>query len=277
MANQSYGSTASTSTRTSTVPPPSTSSTRRDVPTPPGPTSSPGSTIRTPRRQRLHRPSIMSLSSHGSSSPRAQLPVSAGSGAGTAPSLGSPYAQTLRHRQSRREDGEDVGDNWASLRDMVSEDDDEEERNDHSDTSTLRPTRTRTEPIRTRPASSVGSVRSFFTARSEVTSVRSGITIRNDSGSAFDGLLSSSPPQMNGFGNMEELLEDESEGSGLRTPESSTTMGNDGVKDVTDENQPLLQGVTKSLPTKSGQLALSFRRARADAQYHGGEAGHHIQ
>jgi hypothetical protein len=248
MASPSYGSTASTSTRASnsTVPPPSTSSTRRDVHTPPGPSSSPRpSSGRTPRRQRLHRPSIMTLSDQAPSSPRTLLPVSA-SGSGS--TLGSPYSQTLRHRQSRRaETGEVLGDNWESLRDMVSEDE------DHSDTSTstLRPSRARTEPSGPRSISSVTSARSFFTARSSVTSERPGITIRN--GSPSDGLLSSSPPQMNGFGNMEEVLEDGEEE--ISRAGSTTTVGYDGLKALGDERQPLLQSVTKSLPAKPGQLS----------------------
>lgn len=249
MASPSYGSTASTSTRASnsTIPPPSTSSSRRDVHTPPGPSSSPRpSSGRTPRRQRLHRPSIMSLSDQAPSSPRTLLPVSA-SGSGS--TLGSPYSQTLRHRQSRRaETGEVLGDNWENLRDMVSEDE------DHSDTSTstLRPSRARTEPSGPRSISSVTSARSFFTARSSVTSERSGITIRN--GSPSDGLLSSSPPQMNGFGNMEEVLED---GEEISRAGSTTTVGYDGLKAVGDERQPLLQSVTKPLPAKPGQLSFS--------------------
>jgi hypothetical protein len=131
---------------------------------------------------------------------------------------------------------------------MVSEDE------DHSDTSTstLRPSRTRTEPSAPRSMSSVTSVRSFFTARSSVTSERSGITIRN--GSPSDGLLSSSPPQMNGFGNMEEVLEDGEEEISRVGP--TTMVGDDGMKAVGDETRPLLQGVTKSLPIKPGQLPI---------------------
>jgi len=186
----------------------------------------------------------MSLSDQAPSSPRTLQHASA-SGSGS--SLGSPYSQTLRHRQSRRvETGEALGDNWESLRDMVSEDE------DHSDTSTstLRPSRARTEPGERRSMSSATSARSFFTARSSVTSERpgSGITFRN--GSPSDGLLSSSPPQMNGFGNMEEVLEDGEEE--ISRAESTTTLGNDGMKAVGDERQPLLQSVTKSLPAKPG-------------------------
>jgi hypothetical protein len=249
MASPSYGSIASTSTSTrastSTVPPPATSSIRRDVHTPPGSSSSPRpSSGRTPRRQRLHRPSIMSLSDQAPSSPRTLQPASA-SGSGS--SLGSPYSQTLRHRQSRRaETGEVLGDNWESLRDMVSEDE------DHSDSSksTLRPSRIMTEPSGPRSISSATSARSFFTARSSVTSECSGITIRNASPS--DGLLSSSPPQMNGFGNMEEVLEDGEEE--ISRAGSTTTVGYDGSKAVGDERQPLLQSVTKLLPSRPGQL-----------------------
>jgi len=83
-----------------------------------------------------------------------------------------------------------------------------------------------------------------------VTSERSGITIRN--GSPSDYLLSSSPPQMNGFGNMEEVLEDGEEE--ISRAGSTTTIGDDGKKAVGDERQPLLQGTTKSLPAKPGQL-----------------------
>lgn len=247
MASPSYGSIASTSSRanTSTVPPPSTSCTRRDASTPPGLSSSPRSTLRTPRRQRLHRPSLMSLSDRPPS-PRAL--VTAGSGSGSGSSLGSPYSQTLRHRQSRRaEDGEILGDNWTSLRDMVSKDEEEdEETNDHSDTSTLRPTRTRTEPSGPRSMSSVTSVRSFFTARSSLNSERSGVTIRGSP----DGLLSSSPPQMNGGGNMEEVLEDGEEG--ISRAGSLTTVKDDGLKGEGNETQPLLQSVTRSPPSKPG-------------------------
>jgi hypothetical protein len=249
MASPSYGSTASTSTRasTSTVPPPSTSSTRRDVHTPPGPSSSPRtSSGRTPRRQRLHRPSIMSLSDQAPSSPRTLQPASA-SGSGS--TLGSPYTQTLRHRQSRRaETGEVLGDNWESLRDMVSEDE------DHSDTSTstLRPSRTITEPSGPRSMSSATSTRSFFTARSSVASERSGISIRNASSS--EGLLSSSPPQMNGFGNMEEVLEDGEEE--ISRTGSTTIIGDDGMKAGGNETQPLLQELSRPPPSKPGQLQM---------------------
>jgi len=190
----------------------------------------------------------MSLSDQAPPSPRTLQPASA-SGSGS--SLGSPYSQTLRHRQSRRaETGEVLGDNWESLRDMVSEDE------DHSDTSTstLRPSRTMTEPSGPRSISSATSARSFFTARSSVTSQRSGITIRN--GSPSDGLLSSSPPQMTGFGNMEEVLEDGEEE--ISRAGSTTTIGDDGKKAVGDARQPLLQGTTKSLPAKQGQLASPY-------------------
>jgi len=131
---------------------------------------------------------------------------------------------------------------------MVSEDE------DHSDTSTstLRPSRTMTEPSGPRSMSSATSARSFFTARSSVTSERSGITIRN--GSPSDGLLSSSPPQMNGFGNMEEVLEDGEEE--ISRAESTTTIGYDGMKAGENERQPLLPGVMKPLPAKSGQLPM---------------------
>jgi hypothetical protein len=265
MANPSYGSIASTSTRatTSTVPPPSTSSARRAIHNPSSVNSSPQSTMRTPRRQRLHRPSIMSLSEQPRpSTPRTLLPTSAsGSGSGSGPSLGSPYSQTLRHRQSRRTiEGEDLGDNWASLRDMVSEDENEnadeyEERNDASDTSTLRPVNRRsTEPSQARSIASGTSVRSFFTARSSIRSERSGITIRNGS-SPSDAILSSSPPQMNGFGNMEEVMESEDEGRSA-AGSCSTVKGQGSMKnDIGDERQPLLQGMDKSLrPTQPGEL-----------------------
>jgi hypothetical protein len=187
----------------------------------------------------------MSLSDQAPSSPRTLLAVSA---TGSGSSLGSPYSQTLRHRQSRRaETGEVLGDNWESFRDMVSEDE------DHSDTSTstLRPSRARTEPSGPRSISSATSARSFFTARSSVTSERSGIAIRNESPS--DGILSSSPPQMNGFGNMEEVMEDGEEE--ISRAGSTTTVGYDGLKALGDERQPLLQSVTKSLPAKPGQLS----------------------
>lgn len=249
MAEPSYGSTASTSTRasSSTVPPPSTSSTRRDVHTSPGPSSSPrSSTGRTARRGRLHRSSLISLSGQPPPSPRTLLPASA-SASGS--SLGSPYSPILHRRQARR--AEEV-DNWASLKDMVSEDDNE--KNHHSDTSisTLRPARQRTEPSGPRSMSSVTSARSFFTAKGSLRSERSGFSIRN--GSPSDGLLSSSPPQMNGFGNMEEVLEDgEEETSRVG---SRTTIGDDGMKSAGNETQPLLQGSTKSLPCKPGQLSL---------------------
>jgi hypothetical protein len=135
---------------------------------------------------------------------------------------------------------------------MVSEDE------DHSDTSTstLRPSRTLTEPSGPRSISSVTSARSFFTARSSVTSERSGITIRNESPS--DGLLSSSPPQMNGFGNMEELMEDGEEE--ISRAGSTTTIGDENMKGVGQETQPLLQGSTKSLPAKPGQLLTPIHR-----------------
>jgi len=55
---------------------------------------------------------------------------------------------------------------------------------------------------------------------------------------------------MNGFGNMEEVLEDGEEE--ISRAESTTTLGNDGMKAVGDERQPLLQSVTKSLPAKPG-------------------------
>jgi hypothetical protein len=251
MASPSYGSTASTSTRasTSTVPPPSTSSTRRDVHTPPGPSSSPRpSSGRTPRRQKLHRPSMMSLSDQVPPSPRTLRPTSA-SGSGSGSSLESPYTQTLRHRQSRRaETGEALGDNWESLRDMVSEDE------DHSDTSTstLRPSRTMTEPSGPRSMSSATSARSFFTARSSVTSERSGITIRNESPSV--GILSSSPPQMNGFGNMEEVMEDGEEE--ISREGSATMVGYDGTKTGGNETQFLPQDSSRPPPSKPGQLQM---------------------
>jgi hypothetical protein len=192
----------------------------------------------------------MSLTDQAPSSPRTLQPASSASGSGS--SLGSPYSQTLRHRQSRRaETGEVLGDNWESLRDMVSEDE------DHSDTSTstLRPSRARTEPSGPRSISSATSTRSFFTARSSGTFERpgNGISIRNESPS--DGILSSSPPQMNGFGNMEEVLEDGEEE--ISRAGSTTTVGYDGLKAVGDERQPLLQSVTKSLPAKPGQLLFS--------------------
>jgi hypothetical protein len=84
-----------------------------------------------------------------------------------------------------------------------------------------------------------------------VTSERSGIAIRNESPS--DGILSSSPPQMNGFGNMEEVMEDGVEE--ISRAGSTTTVGYDGLKALGDERQPLLQSVTKSLPAKPGQLS----------------------
>jgi len=247
MAEPSYGSTASTSTRASasTVPPPSTSSTRRDVHIPYGPSSSPrSSTGRNPRRQRLHRASLMGLSDQPASSPRTLLPASA-SGSGS--SLGSPYSPVLRRRQARR--AEEV-DNWASLKDMVSED--EEEKNDHSDTSasTLRPTRQRIEPSGPRSLPSVTSARSFFTARDSLRSERSGFSIRN--GCPSDGLLSSSPPQMNGFGNMEEVMEDGGEETSKHG--STKTIGGDGMKGAGNETQPLLPESSRPTPPKSGQL-----------------------
>jgi len=250
MAEPFYGSTASTSTRasTSTVPHPSTSSTRRDVHTSPGPSSSPrSSTGRTSRRGRLHRSSLMSLSGQPPPGPRTLLPASA-SASGS--SLGSPYSPVLRRQQARR--AEEV-DNWASLKDMVSED--EEEKNDHSDTSasTLRPTRQRNEPSGPRSMSSVTGARSFFTARGSLRSERSGFSIRN--GSPSDGLLSSSPPQMHGTGNMEEVLEDGAEE--VSRVASTTTIGGDGMNSAANETKPLLQGstnTTKSLPVKPGQL-----------------------
>jgi len=250
MAEPSYGSTASTSTRasTSTVPSPSTSRSHRDVHNSPRPsTSTRSSTGRTPRRQRLHRPSLTSLSDQPPSSPRTLLPASA-SASGS--SLGSPYSPILHRRQARRT--EEV-DNWASLKDMVSED--EEEKNDHSDTSasTLRPTRQRTEPSGPRSMSSVTSARSFFTARDSLRSERSGFSIRN--GCPSDGLLSSSPPQMNGFGNMEEVMEDGEEE--VSRAGSTTSIRGDGMRLAANETKSLLQGSTKSLPCKPGQLSLT--------------------
>ena len=282
MDRRSYGSTASTSTRasTSTVPQPSTSSTRRADATQPGPISPPRfSSGRTSRRQRLHRPSLLSLSDQSAPlSPRRHGPASA-SGSVSGSSLGSPYTQTLRHRQSRHGDGENSDGNWASLRDMVSRDQDEEEEeeegNNHSDTSTLRPTRRSTEPITAQAGSmsSVTSIRSFFTARSSIRSERSGNNTHRSGESPSAGLLSSSPPQMNGFGNMEEIMESDRD---IQPPDGSiTTLGDDVSKDRDDETRPLLHGANKSLPTKQGQLSL-YGIESADIQSHGGRAGHHI-
>ena len=278
MERPTYGSTGSSSTSTSTVPPPSQSSTRRDIPLPPGPSSSPRPSSRqTTRRQRLHRPSIMNLTEHGlASSSRSQVPASA-SGSGSGSSLGSPYAQTLRHRHSERiSKGDDVVDNWASLRDMVSEDELEGEGEDerNSDTSTVRPSSIGRTDLG-RSASSMASVRSFFTAKSSMRSERSrsrsrsrsrtrAITIRNGERSITSGLLSSSPPQMNGFtDSIEEVMED----GELRTPGGSIrSKGQNGsIKgDIMagDERQPLLNGVSKSRRSTARGELWGFRRTR---------------
>jgi hypothetical protein len=57
---------------------------------------------------------------------------------------------------------------------------------------------------------------------------------------------------MNGFGNMEEVMEDGEEE--ISRVGSTTTIRVDGMKSVGNETQPLLQGVTKALPIKPGQL-----------------------
>jgi hypothetical protein len=281
-----YGSTASSGSSSSTVPPPSQSqsstSTRRVIPLPPGPSSSPRPSSRnTSRRQRLHRPSILSLSENGpGSSSRAYAHVPA-SASGSGSSLGSPYAQTLRHRHSQRlntENGGDIGDNWASLRDMVSQDQDEdeyeEEEERNSDTSTVRPSSVSRTDLG-RSGSSMASVRSFFTAKSSMRSERSqsrsrsrersrsrtgtrGIAIRNEERSITSGLLSSSPPQMNGFtDSIEEVMEDQP-----CTPKGSF-RSKDGQGEAIKgddmgqgERQPLLDGLSKPRPTARGKLCL---------------------
>ena len=154
---------------------------------------------------------------------------------------------------------------------MVSEDELEGEGEDerNSDTSTVRPSSIgRTDFGRS--ASSMASVRSFVTAKSSIRSERSrsrprsrsrtrsrGIAIRNEERSITSGLLSSSPPQMNGFtDSIEEVMED----GELRTPGGSIrSKGQNGsIKgDIMagDERQPLLNGVSKSpRSTARGEL-----------------------
>ena len=60
---------------------------------------------------------------------------------------------------------------------------------------------------------------------------------------------------MNGFGNMEEVMEDGEEE--VSRAGSTTSIRGDGMNSAANETKPLLQGstnTTKSLPVKPGQL-----------------------
>lgn len=220
----------STSSR-STVPPPSrphggdrnasewSSSTRASSsmsPTSAGPS----------KRARLHRPSALSLTDQesGASSARILLGTSL------------PSGNSMKRRK----------DNWQALRDMM--EDDEEV----SDTETIRPNQRERERGRdeARKSTSIQSLRSLFTPRSSDTAqaARSrpwsiaGVT--EDEESMTSGLLSSSPPQMNGFPNgIEETLDPigEDRTPTLRTKQlESENDGSPNVQNGREESRTLL-------------------------------------
>jgi hypothetical protein len=214
--------TAPSSSSAGTVPPPSRPGSQAQTRSPEhrlasyGSTSSNSSSSSVPRRT-LHRPSIMSLS--------------AGSSGSSAPFSGSslPSPRALR-RRSRIPATEGESDNWTSLRDMVSEDEGEGE---GSDTDTIRAaspahygSRSGFDAQTPRKSTSIASVRSFFTAKSNLTSERSLSIPRSQEGGrpVASALLSSSPPQMNGFSNGIEEMLDEGNDHRHGRPEDSEGM-----------------------------------------------------
>jgi hypothetical protein len=215
------------------------------------------------RRTRLHRASALSLkpSSHGATSTR---PL----GSATGSVLGSPFSQTVRHRgrpdgRQTAYDGRDgeTEDNWTSLREALLDDEDDGDRN--SDTSTLRPAGHSRSLDNARKSTSTASIRSFFTARSSVTSARSvpgSIPDRDTNGlpSLASGILSSSPPQMNGFRDgIEERLDqvhvesqDLSTEARLGHGERSSSKGQ---LPTLDERQPLLKPLDMPSTSSRGE------------------------
>jgi hypothetical protein len=218
-----------------------------------GSTSSTSSSRSVPQRT-LHRPSIMSLS--------------AGSSGSSAPFSGSslPSPRALRKR-SRIPATEGESDNWTSLRDMVSEDEGEGE---GSDTDTIRAaspahygSRSGFDAQTPRKSTSIASVRSFFTAKSNLTSERSLSIPRSQEGGrpVASALLSSSPPQMNGFSNgIEEMLDEGNDHRHGRQEDSGGMNTTDKLpsllpSSLLDERQPLLGGLgNTSKPTSKSEL-----------------------
>lgn len=189
-------------------------------------------------RARLHRPSALSLTdqSSGASSARILLGTSL------------PSGNSMKRRK----------DNWQALRDMM---EDEEE---NSDTETIRPDQRENDGGRNearssasiqslRSLTSVQSLRSLFTPRS--TENQGGgsrpwsiVRMPEDEASMSSGLLSSSPPQMNGFPNgIEETLDPIREDG---TPKLKTktmdrdTAGSPNVQNGREESQTLLHQAT---------------------------------
>lgn len=161
-------------------------------------------------RARDHRPSTLSLSDQGSGASSARILL------GTS----LPSGNSLKK----------CADNWQGLRDMM--EDDEE---DVSDTDTIRPDQRGRERDAARKSTSIQSLRSLFTPRSADTAQAGGsrpwsiANVRDDEESMESGLLSSSPPQMNGFTNgIEETLDGVRSGSTptLKTDQISSDDSN---------------------------------------------------
>jgi hypothetical protein len=162
---------------------------------------------------------------------------------------------------------EGESDNWTSLRDMVSEDEGEGE---GSDTDTIRAASPAhygsgfgSDAQTPRKSTSIASVRSFFTARSNLTSERSLSIPRSAEGGrpVASALLSSSPPQMNGFSNgIEEMLDEGNDHRHGRQEDSGGMNTTDKLpsllpSSLLDERQPLLGGLgNTSKPTSKSEL-----------------------
>lgn len=183
------------------------------------------------RPGRLHRPSALSLTDQGSGASSARILL------GTS----LPSGGSLKRRT----------DNWQALRDMM------EDEEDVSDTETIRPDRPDRPgqrdrgPDGARKSTSIQSLRSLFTPRSSGTSQTgrsrpwSIAGMREDEEVMTSGLLSSSPPQMNGLANgIEETLDTVREN---RTPTLKTRYlesddgGSPNVQNGRDESRTLLQ------------------------------------
>lgn len=222
---------------TGTVPPPSrprlgdrnSSEWSFNSSTSPGTTRMPSSYAGPTGRSRLHRPSALSLSDQGSGASSARILL------GTS----LPSGTSLKRRQ----------DNWQGLRDMM-----EDEEEDVSDTETIRPDSRGRERDAARRSTSIQSLRSLFTSRSSDTAQAgrarpwsiAGVT--EDEEPIASGLLSSSPPQMNGFTDgIEETLDRVRQDSSatlktkhIDTHDVESPYGQNGR----EEDQPLLPQAT---------------------------------
>lgn len=170
---------------------------------------------------RMQRPSTLSLVEQGAGSSSAHMLL------GTS----LPSSHALRQRRDN---------NWESFRDLVEDASEDEE----SDTDTIRPS----PRLQARKQSSMRSLRSIFTPRSARQTTRSRpwsiASPRQEEQPLTADILSSSPPQMNGFSRgIEETLDQVADGrtSTMQTKQLESEEGHErDDQDATDAGVPLL-------------------------------------